>query len=159
MLVLLQSPPHQHSLVFSTISWPREQMIVHKSENQSKNSRAADIGGSHNSFLNWQNAARSSSDAQMGLEQPTVLLRQFINNSFQYFKNRLEYININFQYFSSRFLNIYSTTQMSLVAKTKNVLSRVQVGANISSQTNFIVRNQVSGKTVRFFLTSKSFKN
>ena len=47
---------------------------------------------------------------------------------------------------------------MSLVAKTKNVLSRVQaldsrvqVGANISSQANFIVRNQVSGKTVTFF--------
>ena len=40
---------------------------------------------------------------------------------------------------------------MSLVAKTKNVLSRVQVGANISSQTNFIVRNQVSGKMVSFF--------
>ena len=54
MLVFIQSPPHQHSLVFfSTILWLSEQMIVHKSENQSKNSRAADIGGSHNSFLDW----------------------------------------------------------------------------------------------------------
>ena len=87
------------------------------------------------------------------------MLSQYINNSFQFFKNGLKYININFQYFNSRFLNIYSTAQMSLVAKTKNVLSRVQVGANISSQTNFIVRNQVSGKTVSFFLTFKSFKN